>query len=288
MLHDLDEALRRLLIREIPINNGEVDIKFDQPKREWSARLSKPTLNLFLYDIRENVRLRGSEQWLVQRQRDGTVTQRRNPVRMDVNYLLTAWTNEPDDEHRLLTRSLMALFRYANLPEDLVPDSLKTQPVPIMMQVAQSDVLANPSDLWNVLDNELRPAVVVTTTLVLDPYTPIVSPLVRTREVRFGQVDAPEVRQELNAVAGSSDYMALGGRINTKYPLDSLRIVLVERNQEIELGADGEFTLGKLRAGEYHIQVSSDGQVLKQFTLTVPELAALGSMQLSKTYDFDL
>lgn len=288
MLHDLDEALRQLLIREIPISNGEVDIKFDQPKREWSARLSKPTLNLFMYDIRENVRLRGSEQWLVQHQRDGTVTQRRNPVRMDVNYLLTAWTNEPDDEHRLLARSLMALFRYANLPEDLLPDSLKSQPVPIMMQVAQSDVLANPSDLWNVLDNELRPSIVVTVTLILDPYLPLVSPLVRTREIRFGQVAAPAVFQELTAAAGSSEYVALGGRIRTKLPLSTLHVVLVERNQAIELDAEGMFTIGKLRAGEYHIQVSSDGEVLRRFTLTVPAPTQAGVTQLSTIYEFEL
>ena len=43
MFHDLDEVLRQLLIEEIPIKNGEVDIEFDQPSREWSARLSRPT-----------------------------------------------------------------------------------------------------------------------------------------------------------------------------------------------------------------------------------------------------
>ncbi len=49
MYNDLDEALRQLLIRELPIKNSDVDIKFDQPKREWSGRLNRPTLNLFLY-----------------------------------------------------------------------------------------------------------------------------------------------------------------------------------------------------------------------------------------------
>jgi hypothetical protein len=47
VIADLDEVLRELLTREIDIKDNEVDITFDQPKREWSARLSKPTLNLF-------------------------------------------------------------------------------------------------------------------------------------------------------------------------------------------------------------------------------------------------
>jgi hypothetical protein len=60
MIDELDEVLRQLLVREIPIKNGEVDIKFEQPKREWSSRLSRPTLNLFLYDVRENSKLCGT------------------------------------------------------------------------------------------------------------------------------------------------------------------------------------------------------------------------------------
>jgi len=45
MFHEIDGALRQLLIREIPIRNGEVDVVFDQPTREWASRLSRPTLN---------------------------------------------------------------------------------------------------------------------------------------------------------------------------------------------------------------------------------------------------
>ena len=105
MFHDLDEALRQLLVREMPIRNGEVDIRFDQPTREWSARLSRPTLNLFLYDLRENLKLRASQQWTITRNKDGSATQRRTPARMDLHYMLTAWAREADDEHNLLARA---------------------------------------------------------------------------------------------------------------------------------------------------------------------------------------
>ena len=58
MFADLDETMRQILIEELPVKNGEIDIHFDQPTREWSAKLSKPTLNIFLYDVRENNQLR--------------------------------------------------------------------------------------------------------------------------------------------------------------------------------------------------------------------------------------
>jgi len=63
MIDDLDDALRDLLVRELPIRDNEVDVSFDQPRREWSARLSRPSLNLYLYDIRENLRLRRLARW---------------------------------------------------------------------------------------------------------------------------------------------------------------------------------------------------------------------------------
>ena len=58
MITDLDKTLKQLLIKEMPIENNEVDIKFDLPKREWAAKLSRSTLNLYLYDIQENTELR--------------------------------------------------------------------------------------------------------------------------------------------------------------------------------------------------------------------------------------
>src|SRR3990172_3170765 len=113
MIDDLDEALRQLLIRELPIKNGEVDIEFKQPTRQWSARISRPTLNAYLYDVRENVKLRQVQPgWEVSRGNGGGGIRRLNPVRLDCHYLITAWAAEPEDEHRLLARTLMALFRH--------------------------------------------------------------------------------------------------------------------------------------------------------------------------------
>ena len=270
MIDDLDEVLRKLLVRDLPIKNGEVEIKFEQPKREWSARLSKPTLNVYLYDLRENLKLRGSENWQISRNKDGTVSQKRNPVRMNLHYIITAWANDPDDEHRLLTRVLMALFRHSDLPKELLPPSLQNQPAPITIQVAQEADLEKPSDVWNVMDNEMKPAVVLTITLVLDPYEAILAPIVRTRELTFGQAAAPQQAQVLVELAGRSVYWTVGGELRSKKPLASLNLALVERGDIIRLDENGRFTVGRLRAGDYTLAVSSNGEVLKTFPITVP------------------
>ena len=141
MIDELDEALRQLFIRELPIKNNEVDIAFDQPKREWSARLSRPTINLFLHDVRENVKLRQTQfQREPERGQSGQAIIPFNFLRLDLHYIITVWATEPEDEHRLLSRTVLVLFRYQELPRDLVPETLQNQPWPIPLIVAQYEI----------------------------------------------------------------------------------------------------------------------------------------------------
>ena len=270
MFHDIDEVLRQLLVRGIPIRNGEVDVVFDQPTRDWSARLSRPTLSLFLHNIRENVRLRGSQQWYMEENADGTVTQRRAPARIDLHYMVTSWANEPDDEHNLLARALMALLREPNLPQDLLPESLASQPLPCPLQAAQEDAARNPGEVWNALDNEMRPSISLMVTVAVDPYTPLVTPLVRTRELRVGQAQAPAHLQKLTAGGEGRALWTVGGTVYTDEPADAMVVRLVERGVDIPVAADGQFAISRLREGSYTLEVRVDGHTLKSQVIKVP------------------
>ena len=270
MFHDIDEVLRQLLVRGIPIRNGEVDVVFNQPTRDWSARLSRPTLSLFLHNIRENVRLRGSQQWYMEENADGTVTQRRAPARIDLHYMVTSWANEPDDEHNLLARALMALLREPNLPQDLLPESLASQPLPCPLQAAQEDAARNPGEVWNALDNEMRPSISLMVTVAVDPYTPLVTPLVRTRELRVGQAQAPAHLQKLTAGGEGRALWTVGGTVYTDEPADAMVVRLVERGVDIPVAADGQFAISRLREGSYTLEVRVDGHTLKSQVIKVP------------------
>ena len=61
MISDVDEALRNLILDSLTVSRQNVDIKYDLPSRDWASRLNRPTINLFLFDIRENLRLRGAD-----------------------------------------------------------------------------------------------------------------------------------------------------------------------------------------------------------------------------------
>lgn len=275
MIDALDEALRQLLVRDLPIKNNEIDVTFDQPRREWSARLSRPTLNLFLYDLRENVSLRQTAPpWQIQRTGDGTVTRRRKPVRMDFKYMITAWTSEAADEHRLLGSTLLTLFRNPFLPEDLLSERLQDQPEPVPIMVAQPDTFQQPADIWNAIDNEIRPAVGCDVTLAVDPYQPITTPLVRTRELRLGPSAEPTMQQ----LDDEADFWVVGGTIHSDEQLEDVQLTFVDRGVDITVQPNGDYIIGNLRPGDYELELVAAGKKPQRHRISVP----------SESYDLHL
>jgi len=275
MLEDLDETIRQLLIAEMPVKNGEIEINFSQPKREWSARLSKPTLNLFLYDVRENNVLR-QHQWeqLPVSANDPRAHLKRLPFRVDCTYMLTTWATVPEDEHRLLTRSLLALFRFPILPEDRLVGSLRNPPFDIQARLASHDKLTNPAEIWSALDNEVRPTITYIVTLALDPWKEITSPLVFTRTLRTGQAtQLSRSRQVTDAV--SAEMGLIGGRITEAshegVPVSGVPIAIKGTGLFGETDSDGRFVLGSLPAGTYTLVVWTPSGKPKEKKISIPE-----------------
>ena len=56
VIHEVDSALRALIERDAGIL--DLDVVFDAPTKDWAARRNAPTMNLYLYDIREDRRRR--------------------------------------------------------------------------------------------------------------------------------------------------------------------------------------------------------------------------------------
>ncbi len=185
MISDLDETIKKLLTRDLPIKNGEVEISFETPNREWAAGRVKPTINLYLYQIAENLKLRQTD-WKVKRN-DGQATKRRPPKRINVTYMITAWAGDVEDEHRLLWRTLAVLSKHHTLPDDLLQGDLKDAEVAIKATFPPEDEILNPTDLWNVLSNDIRPAIHYRVVLPLDVFRRFTGPLVLKKIIKVEQ-----------------------------------------------------------------------------------------------------
>ena len=158
MIQDVDESLRNLIRRDA-LTGTDVEVLLDAPTREWSARRNSPTLDMYLYDIREDLRRR--ENGLIDvLDEAGHVKERRRPPRYyKLSYLVTAWTQRPEDEHRLLSAVLLCLLRHDHLPLDVLAGRLAGSTLPIAVTVA----LPPPedralSDVWSALGGELKPS----------------------------------------------------------------------------------------------------------------------------------
>jgi hypothetical protein len=157
MLHELDTALRALVERELGQTDVEVD--FDAPTKDWASHRNRPTIDIYLYDIRQDV-TRSQFGQIEVRQPDGTLSQRRpQPKFFRLAYLVTAWTQRAEDEHRLLSALLVTFLAHETVPQDLLAGSLAELGISIPMAVAlpppQDRAL---SDVWSALGGELKPS----------------------------------------------------------------------------------------------------------------------------------
>ena len=194
MIQDVDESLRALVRREA-LNGTEVDVAFDAPTRDWSARRSTPTLDLYLYDIREDM-VRREVAWQEVRDPRGRVTERRPPDRRyKLSYLVTAWTQRPEDEHRLLAAVLSCFVRYETLPGDVLTGALAGGELPVYTTIA----LPPPpdrslSDVWSALGGELKPSLdlVVSAPLTIAREETAGPPVLEEPRIRVARGDAAE------------------------------------------------------------------------------------------------
>jgi hypothetical protein len=194
----IDEAVRTLIRRDA-LNGSDVDVVFDAPTRDWAARRNAPTIDVYLYDIREDLKRRANGTAEVRDASTGYVVARNPPPRcFKFSYLVTAWTQRPEDEHRLLSAVLTCFLRFAVLPPDVLPRSLAGFR-PLIVGVGLPPADDRPvSDVWTALGGELKPSLDLTVIAALEPGTatdtpigpPVLEPRIRVASAA-GAEDAP-------------------------------------------------------------------------------------------------
>lgn len=158
MIHEVDDVLRGLIRAEV-LEGGPIAVVFDAPTREWAAKVNSPMVNLYLYDIREDMGRRERGLHNEYDERGAIIARRRPPRYFKLSYLITAWTKRPEDEHRLLSSLLACLLRYEALPPERLAGSLAEIGAAVPMSIA----LPPPedrsfADVWSALGGELKPS----------------------------------------------------------------------------------------------------------------------------------
>jgi hypothetical protein len=193
MILEVDEALGDLL-RSRAVPGKQVEMTFEAPTRDWAAGRNVPTVNAYLYDIREDMPRREYGMISV-RDESGIVVQRRRPLRyFRLSYLVTCWTRRPEDEHRLLSSVLGCLVGTEVLPVtgDGVLASLGL-PVRLIVAAPAADS-GSTADIWSALGGNLKPSLSV---VAIAPYpvesdSPVAPPVTEATGVVGRRIDAPD------------------------------------------------------------------------------------------------
>jgi hypothetical protein len=261
MLADLDETLRTLLKTELERHGFEgVDIAFDAPAREWSGQLSKPTVNIFLYDLREAETLRTSEWSRIQR--DGRTFEGRPPMIMECSYAVTAWTQAVEDEHRLLSQVLAIFYAYPEMPQSALNGRLAngSQQWPIKARIGQGK--GEKSDFWSAIGGQYKVSLDYVVRLSVDSGAQLErGPEVRTQTVRTRLADGP-------ARAVVEMHRSVGKVSNAKgEPLANVWVTLPDVGTWTASAADGRFRFDRLPPGRHRLLArTADGvEAVTQF-----------------------
>ena len=207
MIHDVDAALRALLERDA-LQGTDVDVVFDAPTKEWASRRSAPTVDVYLYDVREDLKRRQVGRTDV-RAANGIVVERRQPPRwFKLSYLVTAWTQRPEDEHRLLSRLIVAFLRLDVLPPDVISGELGASGYPVGMTLAipppEDRAL---SDTWSAMGGDLKPSLdlVITAPVDLNRHLHVGPPVLEETKVRLADEEVQRRRRRYDSNGADVD-----------------------------------------------------------------------------------
>jgi hypothetical protein len=262
MFNDLDASLTQL-INDAPMAQlRNADVSFVTPENAFAP--GQPTVDLFLYEVRENRNLRDSRPIVERNGND--FTSRPAPLRADCAYIVTTWTAGPVGaariaaEHQLLGQALAWLSRFPTVPDRYLQGALgsldRLYPPPAL--VAQSDPNQNAGDFWVAMGIPPRPAFGLTVTVEIALGDPVSGHLVATHSA---------------VVAGDAPWVGVGGRIVDSTAGDAIEdavVDILDLRLRTRSGAEGRYAFPRVVPGAHQIRVVGRGFQPRTQPLTVP------------------
>ena len=204
MVADLDTGLRDLLVSQLKRHGfDDVDVVFDTPTSEWASQLTRPTVNLFLCDLRKSARP-GQSGPSTAGARTTARTSARPALRIDCIFAVTTWSKAVADEHRLLSQVLGVLYAFPILDGHLGPRfDNDAQSFEIAASVGEQRPEQR-ADFWRSVGGVYKPALDYVVTLSVESGVTVErGPDVRTMTLRT-HAQRPPARRRPGALATSA------------------------------------------------------------------------------------
>ncbi len=249
MIADVDAGLRELLLAQLRRHGfDDVDVVFDTPSKEWSSQLTRPTVNLFLCDIRRSVK--PGQSGPDAGRSAGRAFERPPSMRVDCIFAVTTWSKAVADEHRLLSQVLGVLFAHPVLDGHLGSRfDGGSQRFSILASVGEQRPEQR-ADFWRSVGGVYKPALDYVVTLAVESGTVVQrGPDVRASTVRTSLADA--------ARAGVQEMSNVGGMVRDDdgEPVPDAWVALPGLGRLATSDGDGRFRLTRIPSGEHEVRV---------------------------------
>jgi hypothetical protein len=284
VLNAVNLMVRDLIQSRIPALAGPAQVGFEPPDDQWKTAVAsggEDRLNVYLYEIREDLKYRSNER--TRSYQEGWIEENRTLERLDCHYLVTAWSpmvysppvSEPTlDEHNLLYAVIAVLMRHrALIPAEVyragllipsgrtltsVPEEIRDDSLPL--DAALADQIRDLGDYWGTMRVVWRPTVGVTIAIPVVPgKAPIVVPPVTTISAGLEQQGSGAGETWLaiggRVLSGAADSPVAGAWVQIQGISPGIDQVFRRRLSQ----SDGSFIFERLWAGQYHLRTVAQG-----------------------------
>lgn len=249
MIADLDAGLRELLLGQLRRHGfDDIDVVFETPTSEWAGQLTRPTVNLFLCDLRKSARPGQSGP---DSGRDGGRASERPPaMRIDCIFAITAWSKAVADEHRLLSQVLGVLYAFPILDGHLgarLGDG--SQRFSILASVGEQRPEQR-ADFWRSVGGVYKPALDYVVTLAVESGHVVQrGPDVRSTTIRAVLAEHPR--------GGVQELAHVGGVVRDEdgEPVADAWVAVPSLARLATSDAQGRFRLPRIPPGTHEVRV---------------------------------
>lgn len=171
-MHNLNQSLKKLI--EYHFNKSSVaNIKISFAAPDDNFHPDGASVNVFLYDIRENLDLRhGKSPYVKKYSGESYVRVQDSPTHVNFSYIITAWggdNNGYDTTESMISILLQILLLYSCIPKEFLAGGLEDiLPLP-KLQVLHPTYLQGIGEFWSALKGKPKPIIHCTLTMPIYP-----------------------------------------------------------------------------------------------------------------------
>ena len=268
MIRDLSATLQAMLsdpaLKTTFPELSLAQVAFDRPDDQFKP--AQTTVNLFLFNVHEDMELRSNEPVVVRL--NGQATTHNAPLRVACTYLVTAWpvggTDLALQEQRLLAQMMQVFARNPKIPDSYLKGTLAGQTPPLPMMTAQSTEMSNPAEFWTAIGNRMHPSITIKVTIAVETIQPITAPMVTTEVINLGVRSAADQQQLLPATQSGS--FRIGGVVTRAgVPVAGAIVSVAGTSLTTQTDSNGNYVLEVMQGGActLHLVAGTDTKDLQ-------------------------